>query len=167
MRLIIVEDQLEVLEQIGIMLKDLPDSIELIMVHCNTGGKSADLPVDKSKWYSVKTEEELYKVCGEELQILSNDHYLLDITLFQERQMRKRFCDYISVKLARYIEEKKKDGVKIKFYTHPKGISQNDFAGETEKWGKPIYRPPLDDDNDEEKPAQELFIQKIKEYCNV
>lgn len=167
MRLIVVEDQLQVLERIGTMLKDLPDSTELIMVHCNTRGESVDSPIDKNKWYSVKTEEELYKVCGEELHILKNDHYLLDITLFQEKQVNKKFSDYISVKLANYIEDKKEEGVKIKFYTHPKGISLNDFARETKKWGKPIYRPQLDDDSDEEKSAQELFIQKIKEYCYV
>jgi len=167
MRLIIVEDQLQVLERIKIMLKDLSDSIELVMVHCNAQDETVDFPIEERGWYSVKTEDELYKVCAEELEICNDDHYLLDITLFQEKQMNKRFNDYISVKLAHYIEDKKKEGVKIKFYTHPRGISLNDFARETVKWGKPIYRPKLDDDSDEEKVAQEMFVQKIEEYCNV
>lgn len=165
MRLIIVEDQLKVLERIKIMLK--LDSIELIMVHCNVQDRTVDFPIEGSGWYSVKTEDELYKVCTEELKICNDDHYLLDITLFQETQMNKRFNDYISVKLAHYIADKKKEGVKIKFYTHPYGISLNDFAEETIKWGKPIYRPKLDNDSAEEKAAQEMFVQKIKEYCNV
>lgn len=167
MRLIIVEDQLQVLKRIERMLEDFSDSIELIMVHCNSRETSIDFPIEKKGWHSVKTEDELYKVCGEELGIVNDDHYLLDITLFQEKQMNKKFCDYISVKLAFYIEDRKKDGVKIKFYTHPRGISLNDFAEETEMWGKPIYRPKLDDNNEEEKQAQELFVQKIKEFCNV
>lgn len=167
MRLIIVEDQLQVLKRIEIMLKDLPNSIELIKVHCNTRHESADFSIEEGEWYSIKTEDELYKVCGEELGICENDHYLLDITLFQEKQVNKKFLDYISVKLANYIEDKKKDGVKIKFYTYPRGISLNDFARETVKWGKPIYRPKLDDNSDEEKVAQEIFVEKIKEYCNV
>lgn len=167
MRLIIVEDQLQVLKRIKIMLKDLPDSVELIMVHCNTLDELADYSTGGKGWFSIKTEDELYKVCGEELGICNNDHYLLDITLFQEKQINKKFRDYISVKLADYIEDKKKDGVKIKFYTHPRGISLNDFASETEKWGKPIYRPELDDNSDEERAAQEIFVKKIKEYCNV
>ena len=167
MRLIIVEDRLQVLKSIKIMLKDLPDSVELIMVHCNMQDESVDFPIEKSKWYSVKTEDDLYRVCGEELGIFNDDHYLLDITLFQENQGDMRFYDYSSVKLAHYIEDKKVEGVKIKFYTHPLGISLNDFASETEMWGKPIYRPELDDNNKEEKVAQEIFIQKIKEFCNV
>ncbi len=167
MRLIIVEDLLRVLKSINIMLKDLPDSIELIMVHCNTWNEPVDFSFEGKGWYSVKTEDELYDVCEEKLGICNDDHYLLDITLFQEKQVNKRFKDYISVKLACHIEEKKKDGVKIKFYTDPRGISQNDFARETVRWGKPIYRPKLDDNNDEEKVAREIFIQKIEEYCNV
>lgn len=167
MRLIIVEDQLQVLKSIKIMLKDLTDSIELIMVHCNTQDEPVDFPIEEKGWYSIKTEDELYEVCEKELEICKNDHYLLDITLFQEKQVDKRFNDYISVKLAHYIEDKKIEGVKIKFYTHPRGISQNDFARETIMWGKPIYRPKLDDNSDEEKVAQEIFVQKIKEYCNV
>lgn len=167
MRLIIVEDQLQVLKRIKIMLKELSDSIELIMVYCNTRDESVDFPIEEKGWYSVKTEDELYKVCEEKLEICNDDHYLLDITLFQEKQMNKRFYDYVSVKLADYIENKNKEGVKIMFYTHPRGISLNDFARETVKWGKPIYRPQLDDNSDEEKAAQEIFVRKIKEYCNV
>ncbi len=167
MRLIIVEDRLQVLKRIKIMLKDLSDSIELIMVYCNTWDEAVDFPIEEG-WYSVKTEDALYKVCEEELEIHNDDHYLLDITLFQETQIDKRFNDYISVKLAHYLEDKgSKEGIKIKFYTHPRGISLNDFARETVNWGKPIYRPKLDDNSDEEQAAQKIFVQKIKEYCNV
>lgn len=167
MRLIIVEDRLHVLKEMEIMLKNLPDSIELIMVYCDTWNEPVDFPIEGKEWYSVKTEEELYKVCKEKLGICNNDHYLLDITLFKEDQMNKKFNDYISVKLARYIEEKYEGDIKIKFYTHPKGISLNDFADETQRWGKPIYRPELDDNSEEEEAAQEAFAQKVEEYCNV
>lgn len=167
MRLIIVEDLLHVLKKIETMLRDLPNSIELIMVYCNSSDNPIDSLAEGKRWYSVKTEDELYKVCEEKLKICNNDHYLLDVTLFQERQMDKKFNDYISVKLAGHIENEKKEGVKIKFYTDPRGISQNDFANETIRWGKPIYRPKLDDNSDEERVAQEIFIQKIKEFCNV
>lgn len=167
MRLIIVEDLLHVLKKIEKMLKDLPDSVELIMVYCNLNDSSMDSPIEGKEWYSVKDEDELYKLCEEKLEICDDDHYLLDVTLFQERQMDKKFNDYISVKLASRIEDKKKEGVKIKFYTDPRGISQNDFADETKKWGKPIYRPKLDDNSSEERAAQEIFFQKIKEFCDV
>lgn len=167
MRLIIVEDCLQVLKSIKIMLKDLSDSIELIMVHCDTQDESLDFPIEKNEWYSVKTEDELYKVCKEKLGICKDDRYLLDITLFQENQRDIRFNDYSSVKLAKYIEDQKAEGVKIKFYTYPRGISLNDFAGETKMWGKPIYRPKLDDNNEEEKEARGRFVQKIKEFCDV
>lgn len=167
MRLIIVEDHLHVLKRIKEMLKDLPESIELIMVHCNTWNEVVDFPPGEDGWYSINTENELYQVCKNELNIYENDHYLLDITLFQEDQMNKKFSDYISVKLADYIIDKGITDVKIMFYTHPRGISLNDFARETEKWEKPIYRPELDDNSDEEKAAQEIFVQKIEEYCDV
>lgn len=167
MRLIIVEDLLHVLKRIEIMLKDLPDSIELIMVYCNSGDNPIDSLVEGKGWHSVKNEDELYKLCEEELGICEKDHYLLDVTLFRERQMDKKFNDYISVKLASRIEDKKKKDVKIKFYTDPRGISQNDFANETKRWGKPLYRPKLDDNSDEERAAQGTFIMKIKEFCDV
>ena len=167
MRLIIVEDHLYVLKRIKEMLNDLPDSIELIMVHCNTWNEVVDFPPGEDGWYSINTEDELHQVCANELNICENDHYLLDITLFQEDQMNKKFSDYVSVKLADYIIDRGVTDVKIKFYTHPRGISVNDFARETEKWEKPIYRPKLDDNNEEEQSAEEKFVQKIKEYCNV
>lgn len=167
MRLIIAEDHLDVLKKIKEMLKELSGSVDLIMVHCNTWNETVNFTFGEDGCYSIDTEDELYNLCGNKLDVKENDHYLLDITLFQEDQMDKRFSDYSSVKLAHFITDKGVEGVKIKFYTHPYGISVDDFAGETKEWGRPIYRPKLDDDNEEEKAEQEKFVQKIKEYCNV
>ncbi|MDE5932030.1 MAG: hypothetical protein K2H40_06040 [Lachnospiraceae bacterium] len=167
MRLIIVEDQLPVLKRIKKMLEILSDDIELVMVHCNAKGKAEDFPPGEEGWYSITTESELYKICGEELKVCEGDHYLLDVTLFQESQVDKKFSDYISVKLANYITNKGRENVEIKFYTYPRSISPTDFARETKKWGKPIYRPKLEESDSEENEAQNTFVEKIKEYCNV
>ena len=167
MRLIIVEDQIQVLKKIREMLSSLSDTVEIKMIWCNTGDESMVIPKDETGWYSVCTEEELYDVCDNELEIRANDHYLLDITLFHESQMDKMFSDYISVKLANHIMDNGIEDIKIKFYTYPLGISPRDFAIETKKWGKPIYRPKLDSDEYGEKEAKKIFVAEIKEYCNV
>lgn len=165
MRLIIVENQVHVLRKIREIIEKRLDKIEIIMVCCNAQEKSADFLPGNVKWYNACTEEELYTICEKELQICEGDHYLLDITLFGESQMDKKFSDYISVKLANYISNKEVKDVKIMFYTYPLGISRNDFANETVNWGKPIYRPYFDKEDLEEKEAQKDFGEAIERYC--
>lgn len=165
MRLIIVEDQMQVLKKIREMLNSLPDTIELKMICCNKVEKTNEFLPGEEGWYSACDDKELYKICENELAIFDDDHYLLDITLFQESQMDKTFSEYTSVKLANFIMTQ---GINhIKFYTYPLGISPRDFAIETQKWGKPIYRPRLDNDDYEEIEARKEFVEEIKRYCNV
>lgn len=166
MRLIIIDDQLNVLKNIKSMLTDLQGRVEIELVYCNVQDKSDLLSKNEDNIYLAKSEDELFDICKNKLKITEGDRYLIDITLLQESQIDKEFSEYLSVKLAMVIDKTEVPNVKIKFYTRPFGISIIDFAEETKKWGVPLYRPALGGKQGEME-AKETFVTKIKEYCNV
>lgn len=165
MRLIIVEDQLLILKKMREMLSVM-EEVELVTIRCNIEKESQKIPYGEEGWYEINDEDELFDLIENNIGIIENDHFLLDITLSKESQRDSEFEEYLSVRLAEYIENIKSDNVKIKFYTIPHGISVRDFGEETKKWGTPIYRPALEMEYGEEE-AKDEFVKEIKEFCNV
>lgn len=165
MRLIIIDDNKVVLKFLEVLLMHLSEEINIIMIHCNKKNEVEHFMRDRVEFHTVESSQDLYKLC-DELGYEKTDRYLIDVTLFGETQINTIFNDYVSVKLANYIEEKKIENLKIQFYTSPKGLSANDFVEETKKWGKPLYRPNVDDEQAEES-AKINFVKDIKEFCNV
>lgn len=163
--MIIVDDQKLVLKKLVQLLSSLPEEIERIVIHCKNDETESDVPID-ILCYTANSIGELYELYNEKLGVKEKDYYLLDITLFGEKQVEKKFIDYGSVKFANFLKEKNSDDVKIKFYTQPLGISVDDFMDEISDWGRPIYRPQVEYQQIE-KYEQERFVKKIKEFCDV
>lgn len=163
MRLIIVDDKKKVLKHMIELLGDLPDDIERIGLHCKTQDEEMDVSGDFT-CHTAASLDELCKLSEERLGFQDDDHYLLDITLFGERQVYKEFTDYGSVEFAKFLRKKSID--KIKFYTQPYALSTNDFVREVPDWGKPLYRPDLSVKHAEEY-EKKNFYKQIKEFCHV
>lgn len=165
MRLVIIDDQTEVLRDIIEMIKPEIAEIEIIGIHFNKDGIGAPDSVGDIK-HIVGTKEDLLSLCINDMEREENDRYLLDISLFENNipNITIRFSEYASVTLAKQLMENGVDKNQILFYTHPEGFSALDFAKETKLWGKPLYRPRFEAD---EVDAKKQFIRKIKEHCNV
>lgn len=165
MRLIIIDDQIEVLRSIIEMIKSEIEGIEIIGIHSSEIASSTVDTIGNIKYF-VDSKEGLLNFCKNTIDKEETDRYLLDISLFENNTSGNtiRFSEYTSVILAKQLMDEGFSRRQILFYTHPEGFSARDFAEETKLWGKPLYRPLFEA---EEEDAKKQFIRKIKEYWNV